>query len=271
MRSRPLSIFLCLFVGPFLFAQSIGQDSVKKIIKATPAFSILKDNYLITGIPFDRAVSNETSDIKYQVSLQQRLTNAVLPYNTYLSFVYTQLAFWNAYAASSPFAELNFNPGMSLSRLFFRKKKLIGSGVLLVEHQSNGKAGMESRSWDDIALQYSFSAHERLKIIAKGWIPFSYRDDNPDLLSYIGYGELKGTLLIQKEKLHMDIWMRKGTSLDWRGSVQMQLYYKPFKSDNQYLMLQWYEGYAENLLHYNESTSMIRIGILVKATNWGFY
>jgi len=266
-------ILFCVafFFATVLVAQPISQDSVNKILKATPAFSIYKDNYLITGVPLDQGITNESSDIKYQISLQQRVTSAVLPFRTYLSFVYTQLAFWDIYASSSPFAELNFNPGMSLSRLFFRDKKLVGTGAFLVEHQSNGKSGDESRSWNDVALQYSFAASKRLKVVTKAWIPFSYKDDNPDLISYIGYGECKLTYILKQEKLMVDLWLRKGTSFDWRGSVQMQLYYKPFRTDNQYLVLQWYEGFAENLLHYNESTSMLRLGIIVKSFNFGFY
>jgi phospholipase A1 len=40
--------------------------------------------------------------------------------------------------------------------------------------------------------------------------------------------------------------------------------YRLFKNDNQFLFLQYYNGYGENLLDYNQFHSRLRIGLLIK-------
>ncbi|MDE6527352.1 MAG: phospholipase A, partial [Muribaculaceae bacterium] len=44
----------------------------------------------------------------------------------------------------------------------------------------------------------------------------------------------------------------------------VDLSYRIFKRDNQYLFLQFYNGYGEGLLEYNKFHSQIRVGLLIK-------
>ncbi|MDX1762631.1 MAG: phospholipase A, partial [Christiangramia sp.] len=45
-------------------------------------------------------------------------------------------------------------------------------------------------------------------------------------------------------------------------------YYKLFNNTgNQYLMLEWFAGYAESLIDYNRYTSMIRLGYVIKSSD----
>lgn len=101
----------------------------------------------------------------------------------------------------------------------------------------------------------------------QAWLPFQYKKDNPDLMEYVGYGQAAYLWEIKKDKLLLDIVGRKGTS-SWKGNIRTQLSYNPFKSGNTFITLQWYQGYAESLLNYRESTSMLRMGMAIKPSGF---
>jgi len=59
--------------------------------------------------------------------------------------------------------------------------------------------------------------------------------------------------------------VRKGLKWDTRGMLETRLYYRPFKNKaNQYIMMEWFAGHAENLINYEQFTSMVRIGYVIK-------
>ncbi len=60
----------------------------------------------------------------------------------------------------------------------------------------------------------------------------------------------------------MTIVKRKGWNLNCNTIVDLS--YRIFKKDNQYLYLQFYNGYGEGLLEYNQFHSQIRVGLLIK-------
>jgi phospholipase A1 len=91
------------------------------------------------------------------------------------------------------------------------------------------------------------------------------------LINYLGYGELGATYIFKPKKLYADVTLRKGDTWDWKGSLQAQLYLKVFKADNQYLALQWYQGYGESLIDYHRNVSMVRIGLFLKPSELNFF
>ena len=176
----------------------------------------------------------------------------------------TQKAFWDIYLYSSPFEEINFNPGLGLGKPII-KDDLKGYLVFMVEHESNGRDSLNSISWNNVSISYITKIGQKTEVNIKGWIPFLYKKDNPDLIEYIGISELKITHQIIPKKLMLDVTLRKGLSRDWKGAIQTQILYNPFKKSNQYLMLEWFNGYAESLENYSEHVSMIRFGVIVKS------
>ena len=47
-------------------------------------------------------------------------------------------------------------------------------------------------------------------------------------------------------------------------NTQLELTFRPSKRANQYLFLQWNQGYGESLLEYNRYTSMVWVGICMR-------
>lgn len=265
---------LCLAVMLILpmtgYGQSVSTDSINQILSSSPAFTIYKDNYFITGTSIGETPTSSNSDAKYQISFRHRLTKARLPLKSYLFLTYTQLAFWDIYKWSSPFDEINFNPGIGVGKLIFKDEKLVGSLALQVEHESNGLDSTSSRSWNYTSLSYTTAISPRSILQLKAWIPFLYKRDNPDLIEYVGYGEITYIWEVKKDKLLFEISGRKGTS-GWKGNIQAELSYKVIDTGNTFITLQWYQGYAENLIEYQRLTSKLRLGVVVKPPSFLFY
>jgi phospholipase A1 len=141
---------------------------------------------------------------------------------------------------------------------------LVGIASLALEHESNGRDSIFSRSWNNIHATYNTRIGNKSRIGIKAWIPFLYQKDNPDLLDYIGLGELTYTHYFIKDKLELEIMGRKGVQWDQKGALRTRLFYSPFKKKDQYLMLEWFTGYSESLINYTEYKSMIRVGFVIR-------
>lgn len=256
--------FLCLiFLGTLSQAQGLSREQLQDSV--LPSFSAYKDNYFITGIPLNTGISETTADVKYQISFKQLLSRHVLPYDTQLFLTYTQKAFWNVYEFSSFFEEVNFNPGIGLGRgIFDEDGHLIGITEFKVEHESNGREGSASRSWNSLSLAYHTMLNPYTVVGVKGWIPFGYKSDNKDLIKHIGYGELN-LMFDLAPKWKLDIAARKGAEWNWKGNVRARLFFRVSQDTNQHIMLEWYAGNAESLIDFDRHENMIRIGYAIKS------
>ena len=87
------------------------EDSVKRDFSNQPYFGMYKDNYFIFGPSVGPKPTKENTNIKFQISIAQRLTQATLPWGTYLYLFYTQKCFWNILENSMPMTDLNSTPG----------------------------------------------------------------------------------------------------------------------------------------------------------------
>ncbi|NLC50021.1 MAG: phospholipase A, partial [Bacteroidales bacterium] len=146
----------------------ISEDDVRRKLDSTHSFGILKDNYFITGNPLNKQFNVENADVKYQISFRQRLSSSYLPFNTFIFISYTQKSFWSIYKKSSPFRDTNFNPGIGFGRyLISDDNNYMGSVFLQLEHESNGKDSLNSRSWDFASISGKYYFNEQLFFRAK--------------------------------------------------------------------------------------------------------
>ncbi|MBF4467608.1 phospholipase A [Flavobacterium sp. LC2016-12] len=268
-------LFLCLI---FFSIQSNSQIlEPKKNFRAAdsllkePSFSVHKDNYFLTGVPLDEPIDRNSADVKYQISFKLRLKSKPLWGGFFPYLMYTQKAFWDIYASSKPFAEINFNPGVAVVRPFYLKGGRLTYGTISLEHESNGRDSIYSRTWNMLAFSLKSQISPRWIVGLRGWIPLVDKEDNPELTKYVGYGEASATYQIQPGRWSADILFRKGSGLINYGSLQTQLNWRPYKNENYYLTLQWFIGYTESLIDYQEHKNMIRIGFTIKPENMGIF
>lgn len=75
--------------------QRIDADSMRRAFDNRPYFGLYKDNYFVFGPAIGSRPTNENTNVKFQISVSQRLTRSTLPLGTYLYLFYSQKVFWN--------------------------------------------------------------------------------------------------------------------------------------------------------------------------------
>lgn len=242
----------------------LDTDSLRRDFDSRPYFGLYKDNYFTFGVPIGDKINKHNSNVKFQISIAQRLTKSTLPWNTYLFLFYTQKVFWNVLENSMPMTDLNFNPGIGLVKPLFVKNRFIGKLIMLLEHESNGRDGTESRSWNKISFDANIMIDPNFMVHGKFWIPIVDGVENKDILDYCGTYQV-GTQIFSTDRrwgASVTLVKRKGWKLNYNTILEFN--YRLFKRDNQYLFLQYYNGYGEGLLDYKQFHSMLRIGLVIK-------
>ena len=251
-------------------SERYNADSVRVELDKRPYFTLFKDNYFVGGIPLGTKPTGANSDVKFQLSISQRLTKSRLPFDTYLFIQYTQKAFWNVFQESLPMLDLNFNPGIGLGHLIVHKNKYIGKAYLMLEHESNGKDSINSRSWNKVSFFGSVILNKNWELQAKTWIPIIDSDNNRDILKYNGIFQIGLNYRTDNQRLQCGAIFTQRKA--WFGfNTQIEVSYKFNERENQYLFVQFYNGYGENLLEYNKYKNMIRVGFVIKPKDFSIY
>lgn len=243
---------------------AINSDSARQEFDKAPYFGLYKDNYFVFGPPIGKTPTNENTNIKFQISISQRLTKSTLPWNSYLYLFYSQKCFWNVLEESMPMTDLNFNPGVGLAKPLFVKDRFIGKLTAVFEHESNGRDGEESRSWNKISFGANIMLDPNFIVHGKVWIPIVDGKHNKDILDYCGIYQMGTSITSPDKKYGLSVLLVKRKDWKQNYNTTVELSYRVAKRDNQYLFLQYYNGYGEGLLEYNKFHSMLRIGIVIK-------
>lgn len=280
MKTIRLCIFIVFvnFITIGLNAQIMANqssiyniDSLRQNFDKTPSFGLYKDNYFIFGIPTSHAPTVKNSNAKFQLSISQRLTKSVLPWDTYLYLFYTQKCFWNIIDDSMPMTDINFNPGIGLTKPLFVKDRFIGKISLILEHESNGKDSINSRSWERISLAANIVVDPNFIVHGKFWVPIVDGKHNKDLLNYAGIFQVGASFssINQKFGVAFNLTKREGWNLNYNTTIEFS--YRFSRKSTQHLFLQFYNGYGEGLFNYKQHSSMIRAGIVIKPNLFSEY
>lgn len=280
MKRFIILVCMCFFVslswGQILEEKNVdvkvryNADSVRAVLDKMPYFTLFRDNYFSGGIPLGTKPTGHNSDVKFQLSISQRLTKSKLPFDSYLFIQYTQKAFWDVFRESLPMRDLNFNPGIGLGHLIIRHNKYIGKAYLMLEHESNGRDSIDSRSWNKITFSWALVLNDNWETQFKTWIPIIDGENNKDILKYNGIFQFAVNYRTCNKRLQIGalITQRKA----WFGfNTQLELSYKFNKRENQFFFIQYYNGYGENLLEYNQYKNMIRVGFVIKPQDFSLY
>lgn len=273
---RRIAVLLGIIMAALLCPADVGAqilssnenrfnpDSIRRDFKNQPYFGLYKDNYFIFGPPLGPKANKHNTNIKFQISVTQRLTNATLPWGTYLYLFYSQKCFWNVLENSMPMTDLNFNPGIGLTKPLFVKNRYVGKVSLIVEHESNGRDSIWSRSWNKVSLAANIIIDPNLSVAGKVWIPIVDGENNRDILRYSGIYQMSVQAMSNNRKFSgaLTLVKRKGWNLNY--NTILELAYRFSKQSNQFFFLQYYNGYGEGLLDYKVWKSQVRVGIVIK-------
>lgn len=264
-------IFVALLVPCYSNAQIVSSndarfnpDSIRRDFKDQPYFGLYKDNYFIFGPPVGPRPTKSNTNIKFQISIAQRLTNATLPFGTYLYLFYSQKCFWNVLENSMPMTDLNFNPGIGITKPLFVKNRYVGKLSLILEHESNGRDSIWSRSWNKVSLAANIIVDPHLSVAGKVWIPIIDGMNNKDILHYCGIYQTSVQVNSTNRKFSGSITLVKRLGNFFNYNTIIDLAYRFSRKSNQYFFLQYYNGYGEGLLDYKVWKSQVRVGIVIK-------
>jgi phospholipase A1 len=243
------------------------------------AVSLHKPNYILpiawNRNPNEQFESLDPVEIKFQISFKMELEDDLFGTGGKLSFGYTQQSWWQAYNSdiSSPFRETNYEPELMLG--FVRPR--VGDGlrnrgiVFGFVHQSNGGAQLRSRSWNRLYANFILEYGD-FYFSLKPWyrIPEDEKsdpldpsgDDNPDILDYMGYGEITALWVLGEHRL--GLMLRNNLESDNKGAVQLDWSF-PIRGRAQGYV-QYFNGYGESLIDYNHSVNRLGIGVMLN--NW---
>lgn len=187
-------------------------------------------------------------------------------------FAYTQLSFWQLYnsAFSAPFRDTNYEPELLLNfrtnyDLLGFKGRFFNVGF---NHQSNGRSRPLSRSWNRIVGNIGLE-RDGFGLQLRTWYRLpedENNDDNPDLIRYMGYGELWGTLYWNKHRFA--VMLRNNLRQENLGAVQvdwsipLSMIHERF-GDRFDFYIQYFNGYGESLLDYNKNVNRISAGFML--------
>jgi phospholipase A1 len=223
-----------------------------------------EDPYEFTG----DAGEIDDNEIKFQLSVQTKLADDMFDQQADLWFSYTQVAYWQLFNGdiSAPFRETNYEPEVYASFLTnYDFLGLTGRTVNLgIVHQSNGRSEPLSRSWNRIYAEFVFNRGD-FGLSFKPWYRIeesSDDDDNPDIEDYMGnyeiraYQQWNGHLFSAMLRNIFDSEDRYNSELQWSFPIQRHLRG----------LVQWYNGYGENMIDHDHKNNRIAIGILM--TDW---
>lgn len=220
---------------------------------------------------------NNHIEAEYQLSFQKPLTYNLFGWNEFITFAYTQHVWWKLYDESAPFRETNYIPElfMVVPTSDYIDEHYHLKGVKFgYRHESNGQEGYHSRSWDRLFLAgawqfdnlflkteawYRLPEENKGEAFYVGTNPKDGGDDNPDILDYMGYGEISGSYLWGERQL--SVMLRNNLKLNHnKGAIQIDYTQPFFNSDNTYWYLKFFSGYGESMIDYNRNVSKISIG-----------
>lgn len=219
-------------------------------------------------VPID--VDNEgeldRTEIKFQLSVKFPVVDELFGERGSVQFAYTNLSFWQAYnKSSSPFRETVHEPEVFLIfendwEFATFKNRLIQLGLV---HQSNGKSGVRSRSWNRLYADFIFQ-HDNYYLSVRPWVRIwdPGEDNNPDIEEYMGYGEFRAAYAGRDRTA--SIMLRNNFSSPNYGALELN-WSLPMSRRAKWF-LQYFHGYGESLIDYNARVH--RLGIGLALSDW---
>lgn len=228
------------------------------------------DSYAEEGFEqqFNEDVNFQDQEVKFQLSYKFSIARNLFNDRGALFFAYTNRSFWQVFddRDSRPFRETNHEPEAWFAlntdwSLFGLKNRLINFGI---SHQSNGRGGLLSRSWNRLYASFVFEVNDFYFGI-KPWYRIPEQksdDDNPDIEDYLGHFEFQG--VYKHNKNSYGLFFRNNLQKDNRGAIRLDWSMPVHNKWRAYV--QWFYGYGESLIDYDNKVNSLGVG--VQLSDW---
>ena len=204
---------------------------------------------------------------KFQISLKSKLLADVGFEGSNFWFGYTQSSRWQVYnsATSRQFRETDYEPELMYTApthysLLGLNGNLIG---LSLDHQSNGRDLPQSRSWNRVIGQVGLE-NDDWSFLVRPWLRIrekADKDDNADILDYMGRGELIGIRKLGNQQIAVTLRHSLKTGDRAHGSIAVDWAFPVYGYLRGHIQL--FSGYGESLIDYNHRQNSIGVGISV--------
>lgn len=211
--------------------------------------------YMLFTHDFSKKSDRKADELHFEFSFERPIAYDELGLGEKISFAYAQNSWWQITQDSAPFRESNYRPELYVSApVPFADELKLGA-----MHESNGKGGEESRSWNRLYAQSTWSA-DGFSITPRAWYAFWLDRTNEDIADYMGYGDLRASYTFGKQRLSA-LW-RNNLHFDGsnRGAIELN-YSFPIFNSGFYGYLRYFNGYGESLADYKRSVNKIGIGL----------
>lgn len=209
------------------------------------------------------------TELKFQLSFKSKVAEDVFGTNADLWAGYTQQSHWQVYNEnhSRPFRAHDYQPELFITQPvkgslpFGGKLRMIGGGVV---HHSNGEDDPLSRSWN---RAYAMAGMEwgRLTIMPRVWGRIAKSsdsakpDDNPDIMDYYGYGDVK--FLYQLDEGKNISGTARYNPKSGKGALQLDYVHPIGKGVSGYVQI--FQGYGQSIVDYNHESTAVGVGIML--------
>jgi phospholipase A1 len=255
------------------FEDNEAKETIRRIIDSNFNLRSYKPNYFLplsyryntdyvpNGLHEGQEKEIET---EFQVSIRYDFAPNFFGFGEYYSFGYTQRSWWQVYSESAFFRETNYQPEffVTLPTYTFLPNSILKGFKLAFIHQSNGRGGEYERSWNRISLSTFFQFGRLLSEVELWYRTHDKNDYNPNLLDYLGYGQVRFILPYKKHLLKLML----RSNIKYRKSAVEFTYSYPIpgiKSDDLFLYFKTFNGYGESLIDYNHNVNKVSIGVSI--------
>ncbi len=262
-------------------ANDLSKESMEKWLRAEYGLQPYRSNYIL---PFGYASKEYVSYIpntKYknieaelQVSLKLKVADDLFGLHEKYYLSYTHQAFWQIYIDSSPFRESLYNPeGFVIFPVHDNYSIFqLRSVKVAMAHKSNGQPDTSEVMFSDgshmqnlsKSINYFYTTfrlqHKTLLSDFTFLLPFpgsANLSDNPDLMHYLGYTELKMSYFVNR---HMISGMIRGNLATKKGAVEITYSHPHPLNDSTYWYVKFFSGYCESLIDYNRKITKLSVG-----------
>ncbi len=217
-------------------------------------------------VPADKPVQLDNIEATLQLSLKSKIAHNIIGKGD-LWIAYTQKSYWQVYNAefSRPFRETNYEPELIFN--YPIKYNFLGLNTKMIgfafNHQSNGREGKQfSRSWNRFILHAGFEDKD-WSLVLRTWIAAEI-NENPDIKDYMGRADATFNYRLNKHLLTLRAQHSLRTGDDNHGSIELDWAFPIYGNLTGYG--QFFHGYGDAMIDYNQIHTIAGIGIVFAGT-----